>query len=158
MTNFKLTQFRVRACADRTTATGERRGEGHGIAFCKTTPCKVGYMARPLVGDMSQPRGRPMMTARCSEASAAPSHGAACDAEGERLPSACQNGSLCTARRRKRPPDPQKAAGRRTPILSSGQPRRLRMPHGSKWHRGRKKREQGCAAVLRARSQPEVPS
>jgi hypothetical protein len=27
--------------------TGRRRGEGHGIAFCKTTPCKVGRAASP---------------------------------------------------------------------------------------------------------------
>jgi hypothetical protein len=43
-------------------------------------------MARLLDGDMSPPRGRPMMTVRCSEASAAPHHGAARDTAGRDRP------------------------------------------------------------------------
>jgi hypothetical protein len=43
-------------------------------------------MAWLLVGDMSQPRGRLMMTARCSEASASPHHGAARDTAGRDRP------------------------------------------------------------------------
>jgi hypothetical protein len=63
------------------------RGEGHGNCLLQNNPMQSSiHGPRLLVGDMSQPRGRPMMTARCSEASAAFHHGAARDTAGRDRP------------------------------------------------------------------------
>jgi hypothetical protein len=98
--------------------SGPLGGEGHGNCLLQNNPMQSRVHARLLVGDMSQPRGRPMMTARCSEASAAPHHGAARDTAGRDRPIPKRIGQTFSTPARRGSATSSKTSARKWPASS----------------------------------------